>query len=292
MNKYFLIGCLLIVEWFGYPIGIAVAFAQNDDSVSFPPVDGRPTVKLSPKKRVIERQTTIPTIPIDQIQQFLSRPQLVTEEEIENAGYIIANTEDSLLLTRGHQIYASNLDGEQVGNQYAIVRPGQTYYNPSKDEEEEDILAREAIYLGEAMLQVPGDPSVLNITSAAQAIRTGDRLLPPNERTFPEDFHPHSPEILEDAYVIAVKGDSSIISQYQIVIINKGLDDNIERGHVLAVKRSGRTIKEPFDETEQMTLPSQSIGSLLVFRVFDRISYALVMTSTVPIHLFDEVTVP
>ncbi len=267
--------------------------AQND-AIS-PSPESRRTVKLSPKLRSLERERSVPTIPAEIIQHFLNRPRLLTETDINDAGYLIEDLDQSMFSTVDDQIYVSGLDeNAPIGNQYMIVRRGQAYRSPLADEATE-ILAHEAIYLGEATLDSPGDPATLTITAAQQEIKAGDLLLPSPEQKFVENFRPHSPEQLEDAYIIATTDGTSLIGRYQIVVINKGLDDHIERGHLLAVQKSRRKITTitPEEGSEETTLlPNQKIGSLLVFHVFDRVSYALVMTSALPINLFDEVTVP
>jgi len=262
--------------------------AQNDGARLLLSDSGR-NVRLSPQVRIIERERSIPTIKMEAIQAFLNRPQLITEEEIEYAGSIIANIEQSLFSIKGSQIYVEGLDNEQVGNQYTIIRFGKIYRSPLEDDDNE-ILAYEAIYLGEAILKVADEPALLEVTTAIAEIRLGDRLLPLDKQAFHEDIHPHSPKMLEDAYIIAVVGDTSIISQYQIVVINKGIDDGMERGYLLAVlKGKGR-----FEETieENRTVQKRRAGTVLVFRVFERVSYALVMSSHLQINLLDIVTVP
>ncbi len=259
-------------------------YAQSDQQAS------RRIVKLSPQVRIIERPATIPTIKMEIIQQFLNRPKLITEEEIENAGYILDNAEQSIFSTKGNKIYVGGLYEGQVGNQYIVVHVGQTFYSPLEDEEDE-VLAYEAIFLAEAILTIPGEPATLEITKAVREIKKGDRLLPMGKHGVIEDFYPHSPTSLEDAYIIAVDGGSFFIGQYQIVVINKGLIDGIERGHLLAVNKGTRPIFDTISE-EEMTLPKRRAGTLLVFRVFDSVSYALVMSSSLPINLLDEVTIP
>jgi hypothetical protein len=290
---------LLLIELMYFCLFQNFAVAQADEETPQPesklPVqNNRRTVKLSPQLRNLGREKSVPTIPIEAIQHFLSHPQLLTEEEINNSGYIIENSEKSLLSTVGDQIYVSGLDNQDpIGNRYIIVRPGQSYHGPRADETEE-ILAQEAIYLGEAILKNQGDPATLTITSAQQEIKKGDLLLPLQERRFAEDFHPHSPKQLTDAYIIAATNGNSLIGKYQVVVINKGLNEGMERGHLLAVIKSNPkiTTTRQEDDEDNVTLPKQKIGSLLVFRVFDTVSYALVMSSSLPISLFDEVTVP
>ena len=123
--------------------------AQADEETSqleskSPAEDNRRTVKLSPQLRSLGREQTIPTIPIEAIQQFLNRPQLITDEEINNSGYIVENSDGSLFSSVGDQIYVSSLDNPgAVGSQYIIVRPGQVYRGPLIDETDEtqEILA-------------------------------------------------------------------------------------------------------------------------------------------------------
>ncbi|MCK5664417.1 MAG: hypothetical protein KAI17_13090 [Thiotrichaceae bacterium] len=248
--------------------------------------ESRETLKLSPQVRIIERIQTIHTIKIGDIQQFLIRPHLITAEELESAPSIIANAQQSILSTQGVKIFVNELY-DDISSEYIIVHPGQHFLNPENNE----VLAYEAIYLGEAKLLVPGDPATLTITKAKREIKLGDRLLPKEEKqVFSEDFYPHSPDILEEAYIIAVVDEILLIGQNQIVIINKGLQDGIERGHLLTVNKAGREIFQDFNFNDE--LPKQKAGTLLVFRVFDRVSYALVLTATLSINIFDEVDIP
>jgi hypothetical protein len=277
-------------------------FAQDGDDLILN--DGR-TVKLSPQSRIIERKRDIPTVKMGVIQAFLNHPQLITEEEIEHAPSIIANVEQSLLSTKGNKIYVEGINNGQIGQQYLIVRLGKTYRSPLKDEEDE-ILAYEAIYLGNAMLKVNSFPAILEIISAVDEIRQGDRLLPLEEDVFHEDLYPHSPKKLEDAYIIGVVGDTALISQYQIVVINRGSNDGIERGHQLAILKGKGRFQETIDSVysidsidedsieyeKNQFLLKQRVGILLVFRVFERVSYALVTSVFLPINLLDIVTIP
>ena len=115
--------------------------------------------------------------------------------------------------------------------------------------------------------------------------------MPSEGRGFQEDFQPHSPKYLNDAYIIAVvDGTGSLIGKYQIVVINKGSNDDIERGHVLAINKGSHFIRDIYEE--EIMLPQRRAGLLLVFRVFEYVSYALVINSNLPIHLLDEVAVP
>lgn len=262
----------------------------EDAQPQTPAAKPRPTVKLSPDVRILEQKRDKLTIPIELIQQFLIRPKIVTQEEIEESGYIVANANESLLATSGDKIYARGLERLANEDEFIVVRLGQAYRNPG----EEEALAYEAVYLADARLKEEGDPATLTLTRATREVQNGDRLLALDERVFNEDFNPHFPsaESVDGARIIAVVNGVTQIGQYQIVIINKGLDDGIEVGHVMVIRHGGRIVEDDTKQGEKVLLPNQRAGTLLVFRPFDRVSYALIMKSNLPISLFDEVGIP
>lgn len=267
--------------------GDVITLLQSENQNMLQIKRGR-TVKLSPMVRVIPEKEAIPTIPIEKVQQFLNRPQVITEEEVEETGYIIGNANNSLLAATGNLIYAREVyDWGEDDDKFLIIRMGQPYIDPQTEE----VLIFEAIYLGEAIVKQYGDPATLEIESARREIQVGDRLLPLGTRDFQEDFYPHVPTYLENTQVIAVVDGVSQIGQYQIVVINRGRENGIERGHVLAVNSGGKLIRDPITG-EEILLPSQQAGTLLVFKVFDQVAYALVMKAQRAINLLDKVTIP
>lgn len=248
------------------------------------------TVKLSPTIKSSIEGRNIPLIPLNQVRQFLMRPIVLAEDEIAQAAYIIGNANDTLLTTTDNQIYARGLD---MTNQkkFVIVRVGEPYLNP---DDEEDILARETLFLGDAELKTNGDPAVLTITAAVREIQSGDRLISLEDQNFTDDFYPHLPNYLEGAKVIAIMGGLTRVAKYQVVVLNKGADDGLEVGHVLAVQHTSQNIVDPraSDDEEPIVIPPQQVGTLLVFKVHQRISFALVMKSILSISVLDEVTIP
>ncbi|HHB91976.1 MAG TPA: hypothetical protein ENK59_02040 [Thioploca sp.] len=247
------------------------------------------TVIMSPKIRITERKQEIPSLQMEMVQHFLNRPKIVTPDEIEDMGYIISNAEDSLFVSQGSKIYVRNLYDAVQGKKYAIIRLGQAYRNPVEDSG--DVLAYEGIYLGESVVEKAGDPAVLNVTSAVMEIGTGSRLTPVVKNSFPEDFYLHSPNNLEEAYIIALLDGTLSIGKYQIVVINKGTNSGIEKGHILAIEKNNRFTKDKISN-ENIMLPRELIGRLLIFQVFEQISYALVTKADKPINKFDIVTLP
>jgi hypothetical protein len=229
---------------------------------------------------------------MEAIRQFLTRPKVVTKDEIEQAGYIIGNENSTVLMTTGTTIYARGLTHLSGESEFEIVRLGQPYRDVPKGDDD-DILIYEAIHLGHAKLVKDDDPITLVVTEAEREIEVGDRLFSLGERVFNEDFIPHllPPDSLENAKIISVVGGSSQAGQYHVVVINKGAEYGIERGHIFVVNRSSRPVEDTISK-EMVQLPSVRSGTIMVFQTFDRVSYALVMKSVLPINPFDEVVVP
>lgn len=136
-----------------------------------------------------------------------------------------------------------------------------------------------------------GDPSTLDVTSSSREILRGDRLLPVVGNQYQRSFIPRAPENLVDASIIAVFDGVKQIGQYQVVVLNLGRQEDIEAGHVLAVKQRGSKVKDIVNGGS-VKLPDERAGEIMVFRVFEQVSYALVMRATRPMHVLDQVTNP
>jgi len=81
-----------------------------------------------------------------------------------------------------------------------------------------------------------------------------------------------------------------------VITINRGRADGLEVGHVLALYALGGTVRDtskPRGAPDAfIKLPEERSGLSFVFRVFDRVSYALVMHATRPVSPLDVVQTP
>jgi len=254
-----------------------------------PEVAGKPypTVKLAPRIRESGLEQAIPTIPLDAIKALLTRPRVVSEEELEQAPYVMGYADEHMAAGAGYQVYARGIKEDEVAGDYVLVRAGQTYRDPESGE----ILGYEAVYLGEARLQQYGDPSTLLVTESKREILTGDRLLPRRDDTFLSSYMPRGPLQKVHGSIIAVLDGVAQIGQYQVVVLNLGRQEDIEPGHVLAVNQRGKEVEDPVSG-DDVKLPDRRAGEVMVFRVFERVSYALVMRATRSIHILDTVSNP
>lgn len=246
-----------------------------------------PTVKLKPRIRESGLEQAIPTIPLDVIKPLLTRPRVVSEDELEMAPYVMGYADEHMAAGAGYQIYARGIKQDEAAGTYVIVRAGQTYRDPETDE----VLGHEAVYIGEARLQRYGDPSTLLVTESNREILTGDRLLPRGDDALMSSYMPRGPKQRMHGSIISVLDGVAQIGQYQVVVLNLGRQEDVKPGHVLAVYQRGKEVEDPVSG-DDVKLPDQRAGEVMVFRVFERVSYALVMRATRSIHILDTVTNP
>lgn len=252
---------------------------------------GRPTVKLSPTTRATRIDQAIPTIPVGAIEQFLIRPRVLTAEEIDSAAYVFASEDSRLVSGAGAKLYARDLEDD--GNElYSLFHIGDPYVDPSAESKKDAILGYEAIHVADLKLEREGDPAILLITSSKREALIGDKVLPREDSEFGQNFIPRAPDNDVSGLIIHVVDGVSRIGQYQVVVLNVGTEEGIEAGHVLTVSRSGEEVRDVFKNGEKVTLPDEPIGTLMVFRPYEKVSYALIMEATRDMRLYDGVSTP
>lgn len=255
--------------------------------------DGRPILtlgrnKLSPKVRAKPIDEAIPTIPVDAIAQFLTRPYVMEDDELKQAPYIVHYLDDHILGGAGISFYARSIMSNDT-TRYTIVRPGKPY----KDPDSQEILGYEATFIGDADLKRTGDPAKLYIDSSEMEAIIGDRLIKAETEEPLANFQPRAPEGDVEGRIISVLNGVSQIGQYNVVVLNKGNRDGLEPGHVLQILQGGDEVRDIVKgRGETVTLPLEEAGILMVFRTFDKVSFALVMHASKPLHVLDWVRPP
>lgn len=270
-------------------------------------VSGR-HVKLSPEVRKSKRELAIPSIPIDVIRNFLSRPVVVNKGEMDSWPYIVSSYEEHLVAGTGTRIYIRGLTGASEVRRYAIYRRGPAYKSRYKYGSE--VLGYEALYVGDAVIEKFGDPATAVISQSNREVQNGDRLLPQSKQEIDRDFIPHPPDSKVQGVIISVIDGVLEIGRYQIVVLDVGAADGLETGNVLGIYQSGHVITDRigsekmggFNNTElvkymgqpkaageKVQLPEEYTGIVMIFRTFGKISYGLIMESYGSIHLNDTV---
>lgn len=254
------------------------------------------TVKLSPRVRSeLLENGAIASIPLQLIGPFLNEAVVLSQDELAAAPRIVATQEGRVMVSRGELAYVrGDLGGAR---NFTLFRQSKPLRDPLTNE----LLGHEAGYIGTAdFVRADGKapvsglpvPATFVMTSTRQEAGVGDRLAPVPPRDY-SAYVPHPPAKPVDGRVVSVYGEALTAGQNQIVAINRGLRDGIERGHVLALWRAGvaatdRTGAKP----QPIQLPDERSGLLFVFRVFDRVSYGLIVSALDPIRAGDRISEP
>jgi hypothetical protein len=214
----------------------------------------------------------------------------VTRNELEQAPKLIAFVQERLIGGVGDGIYVSGIEDDFVRT-FDVVREGDLYKDPDTSE----TLGYEAQFIGTAELVRPGDPARLTLVATNREVQPDDRLLPSPEHETLTSFTPRPAPPFLDGRIIKVLDGVTQIGQFNVLVINRGSDDGLEPGSVLQVVQRadpprGLTRASPW--LARPELPLEEVGTLMVFRTFDRISYGLVMYATAPIHLRDSLRSP
>jgi len=253
---------------------------------------GREVVKLSPEVRERTLDEAIPSIPGSAIRQFLNDPRIVTQEQLEDSPYILGNYEGRLISATGNNIFARGFENNTPEtDRYSVFRPS----DPLKDPRTDETLGFEALKVGEAAVRDRGPPAKLQLTDASREVLKGDRLMPSMAQPAQTEYIPQVPEGDIQGQIIRLFDAVSQVGQNQVVVLNLGKRENMQVGHVLQVTQSGGTATDPFaddNEVETVELPRQRVGTLMIFKVFDKLSYGLTLTATQPIALHDQVAPP
>ena len=266
---------------------IVLSYVDGEPRLSISRGDG--TLKLQPRIRETTIKDAIKVIPIDVIAPFLTSPRVVSKQELDNAAYVLDFVGDHLIAGTGDKIYVRSIT-QPTSLAYTIYRPGDVYKNPDTDE----ILGYQAKYIADVTLQRAGDPATLLITKSKSEIRIHDRAMVNDEGQIALNYFPSPPEFTINGNIISVLNGVSQIGQLDIVVIDKGKVDGLKNGHILNIFQSGDIVIDKYSsvKNEQVVLPEELAGTLMIFRAFERVSYALVMEATGAIHVLDKVKTP
>jgi hypothetical protein len=270
------------------------------------------TVKLSPEIRgepIIIKEAGIPAIPIAAISALLSRGGVGDPGDLAAAPKILGSSDERVMFGPGDRVFASKGEADIVD--WRVVRLGQALKNPDDPKE---VLAYEMIHVADARTETPGDPQVIRLLRTEQEVLERDRLVPAWKMD-PPQYMPHAPDHTVQAKVVSALGGPRYAGAWMTLVLDKGARDGIAEGHVLALFRPGRSVADPKciragkiafmagggrghaddcvkNDKDMSALPESRNGLAFVYRVFNKVSYALVMESVEPVSVGDSARNP
>jgi LysM repeat protein len=251
--------------------------------------------RLQPRMRSEQLDGPIDTIPFAAIAAFLSKPSVLTKDQALRAPHILAFRDHHMIGGTGHEAYVRNLNAP-LNQRFVVMHVGQEIVDP----ETNDVVGYQASYVATAVVNAPGDEVTKTVlTEGAREALQGDRLIS-QEGDTPLTFTPHAPKSNITGQIIGIADDATQIGQYQVVVLNRGTRHGLAPGAVLAVDQRGELVhdkfgrtpweKDPFGKT--VRLPYERAGTVIVFKVFDRISYGLVIGASGPMQVADRIYNP
>ena len=298
---------------------------------AMPPREGG-AVKLNPAIRVVDKEAPINSVPLESIAPFLRDVRIISPSEFDGLPYIVANQDDHLTATYSDQSYARGLTArkgdefvvarlfsiyDQVNKSGEIRRVlpkkgwaqvpnvknrNETLWNDTLpwNKRPKNPVAYELVEVSRVRVVKPGEISVLDVIRDRTEIKEGDFILPLDDRAYDSTFFPHAMNsVPQDLRILATKDAMYGVGQYQIVAMSGGTRQGVESGHVFSVFRPGIEVEDragyrygSFDKDSKVTLPDTYHALVMVFRSFDDISYAMVMSGGNVVREFDKLRDP
>jgi LysM repeat protein len=271
--------------------------------------DGRPQIsvehesalRLNPALHSSPLDNAIPTIPYSAIAAFLSRPALLSKQEVKAAPYVLGFPDERQVAGDDQVVYMRGLADAATGARYSVIHVG----DPIVDPDSGRTLGYMGIYASTAVVQRPAKVARTVLVDAARETLRGDCLMP-DSGTTPLNFIPRAPSQAVRGQIIAIVDSETLIGQYNIVAINRGTRSGVGPGTVLAIDRSGDVVADrgpaSYAETDSdvnllgmaktVKLPSERAGTLLIFKSYDDMSYGLVVGSSTVMRIADVVRNP
>jgi hypothetical protein len=317
-------------SWQANPQGRNPHLIYPGDVLNLSFING-PRLRLEPS--VHREGEAVPAIPLSELKMFLKDMRVMNSNEVSSAPYVVGLEEARLRGAVGQNIYVRGLKGEP-GQRWAIVRPTHVFRGFEQDDANDadngivshtldsnaamvdspwradsrndghygkgDDLGVEVSVIGTAETLRMGDPATLLLLDSTQEIRSGDRLMPIDDKPYDPFYYPHSPKsVPANARVIGFADALDAAGSRQVVMLSVGAHDGVDNGQTFTIYEPGETIHDDVASNswnrgvgKKVTLPDEYVGHVMVFRTFDRVSYGLVMDSLRPVHIDGRLRMP
>jgi len=245
---------------------------------------------LYPQIRVESLDNAIPAVLLKDIKSWLIDGTVVDANTLKKAPYVLAGNDNHVLAAAGDSVYVRG-GLLVIGDSYGVYRAGDAYIDPVTKE----ILGYEARLIARGTATaVDKDVSTVELTeSLQQEVRQGDKIMLEDVNNYPGIFYPtNSENVVPGARLIRVLDSIDSAAVNSTIAINRGLRENVQTGQVFSIYRRGGMVLDRQAGGQQVRLPSERAGLAMVFRTFDKLSYAIVLEAKGAIKVGDELRPP
>lgn len=247
--------------------------------------------RLSPQVRTEAIEVTERIIPIQAIEQFLIRPQIVDEYTLESAPHVVGSRDNRIIYGANDSVYVRDSEDFEVGDAYSVYRKGEEFVDPVTGE----LLGYQATHIADGEVTEAGNPATVYISKAEREVLRGDRLISLEVSDADSAFRPQPPSKAISGEVIYLFDAITRVGTYQIVVTNLGDRNGIEKGNVVNISHAGRIVEDRFadrGQQKEVKLPDEPAADAIIFRTFDKLSYAFILDAKRPIKVGDIVSNP
>lgn len=239
---------------------------------------------------VTSSEQSIPSIPLSNIRHWLTQSVIVDPNDYENTPYILASKDGNLITSVGNKVYARGTP-LIIGQRYGIYRKGEPYIDTTNNQ----WLGLEATQVATAVVTDVSDNGISSLqilNSYGYEVREGDRVFIQVDAPVPPVFYPAPAEVTRGGLIARVMGGIGSAAKNSVVAINLGAVHGARPGHILDVYKKGALVRDVYDNSTPVRLPSELSGQLMIFKTFNYISYAYVLSAEVPLSVGDRLLPP
>jgi hypothetical protein len=267
----------------------------------------KPSYKWSPKIRQQKKQgDAITFLPLEVIAPYLKYEHLFTEDELDTLPHILGSDEGHRMTTNKFKVYVNaDLD---LAKSYAIYNKGEEISDP----ETGDSLgfSVDLVAIGQVLQRGNIDddvPSTMRIGSVKREILAGDYVVPVNDgQLLPAVFAMKPAKSAMRGAIVKTSSNGREFAKMEVVMINRGLEHEVTAGDVMAIKRTSPAVVETSKGPEYVNdtsrwnqiigtdykMPEEHIGIIMVFKVYEKASMALILSTDKPARINDVITAP
>ncbi len=281
------------------------------DTLTLVFINGQPRLvkkahkKLSPHGRIIAKNTAIPMIDLGVIQPYILQNRIETLDWLEGKAKVLGGERESRFHTLNDVIYVDKtLD---VGQKLALYQPGRDL------EAHGEHLGKELVLTGSGRVIESGRVSKVQILNNQRETKAGFFALPVDEEAMMSAYYMPAPGAVDSiTRVIAIANKQREAGQLSVVYLDNGSKAGIRSGQVFDIFRDGDEIvidanEQPVQTEDRnaynnlmaaisddnaITVPDTFRGKLMVFKVFDDVSFGLILLNDRPVRVGDKIVTP
>ncbi len=273
-------------------------------------VKGKPKLKWSPQiRRQLKDQSPVSIISLSEISPYLHYENLFSQQQIDHFPYVLGSNEGHKSSIDNFKLYINgNLI---VGNAYGIYQQEEKIIDP----ETEQLMGYYAKLVGTGQAVRAGDitnkkPATLYVDNAIKEIRSGSIVVPINDgQLLPAYYTMQAADKGIKGRIIHAASGNREFARLDVVMINRGQQNHVKLGDVMSINRRSPSVVETVDGPVYVSdtsswnrlasatgsdykMPTEPIGKLMIFKVYEKVSMGLILTTRKPVRLQDTISAP